>query len=250
MKLPLKFKPKYAYDLIRVGSKHDGGYLIEKTSFINSKFLFSFGISTNWDFEKDFIYKRNIQLIAFDGSINEEFWQNKKIIALEKMKKLSLKDLYQYMYIKYSFNKFFSKKNFVPKFISNKLPNSMTFKEAINLSEINEDIFLKIDIEGSEYEILGDILENQNKIIGIAIEFHQCNFYIKDITNFVNNLALEIVHIHANNYDDNKGKIIPDTMEFTFAKNPKGINKFKKLPHPYDRPNRSKNKEIILDFDD
>ena len=207
MKLPLKFKPKYSYDLIRVGSNHDGGYLIEKSSFINSRFLFSFGISTNWDFEKDFIYKRDVELIAFDGSINEKFWKDKKLKALEKIKKLSLKDFYQYAYIKYSFNKFFSKKNFVSKFISNKLPNSMTFKEAINLSKVNEDIFFKIDIEGSEYEILKDIVENQNMIIGIAIEFHQCNFYIKDISNFVDNFALEIVHIHANNYDNNKGKL-------------------------------------------
>ena len=30
MKLPNKLKPKFLYDLNRIGSSHDGGYLIEK----------------------------------------------------------------------------------------------------------------------------------------------------------------------------------------------------------------------------
>ena len=87
-------------------------------------------------------------------------------------------------------------------------------------------------------------------IIGIAIEFHQCNSYMKKISNFIDKFTLEIVHIHANNYDNNEGKSIPETIEFSFARNPKGIDKFKNLPHPYDSPNRSKNKEIILEFDE
>ena len=35
--LPKIFKPKYEYDLIRLGKDNDGGYLVEKESIFKSK---------------------------------------------------------------------------------------------------------------------------------------------------------------------------------------------------------------------
>ena len=43
---------------------------------------------------------------------------------------------------------------------------------------------------------------------------------------------------------------IPNTLEITFAKNPKAIGNFKMLPHILDSPNRAKNSEINLTFDE
>jgi len=68
--LPNIFRPKFDFDIIRLGTDFDGGYLVEKSSVINSKFLFSFGISTNWDFEKDFIKINNNKFLAYDGSVS------------------------------------------------------------------------------------------------------------------------------------------------------------------------------------
>jgi len=48
--LPACFLPDKTYDLIRVGSTHDGGYLVEKNSIYQSRKLISLGISTNWTF--------------------------------------------------------------------------------------------------------------------------------------------------------------------------------------------------------
>tara|TARA_B100001093_G_scaffold426562_1_gene420560 strand:+ start:3771 stop:4523 length:753 start_codon:yes stop_codon:yes gene_type:complete len=250
MKLPLKFRPKYSYDLIRIGSKHDGGYLIEKTSYDKSKFLFSFGVSTNWDFEKDFIKKNKINFLAFDGSINNEFWLRKRKIALDKVKSLSFKKIFEYFYLKKSFKSFFNNKNFYSKFISNSLKNSITFDTALSLSNIKNDLFFKIDIEGSEYDFLDDLIKNQDKINGLAIEFHQCNANLDKLLDFIVSFKLDLVHIHANNYDNLNNKIIPDTLEISFSKNPRILNGFQKLPHRLDSPNRSKNKEIQIDFDD
>ena len=88
-KLDNIFKPKFYYDLRRIGSNHDGGYLIENSSLENAEFLISFGISTNWDFEKDFIKYKNINFLAFDGSIDEKFGR--------KMKKKHTKNLKGYL---------------------------------------------------------------------------------------------------------------------------------------------------------
>ena len=249
MILPKIFKPKFNYDLIRIGSKHDGGYLIEKSSMQKAQFLFSFGVSTNWEFEKEFISKTNVNFVAFDGSVDKKFWENEKKLAIIKLKKLSFSKFLRYFFVKRSFYKFFHNKKLISKYIGNDSGNFITFNEALSFSKINNDLFFKIDIEGSEYDILEDILANQKKLIGLAIEFHQCNKNIILIKSFVSRLELELVHIHANNYDDLSSFSIPESIEITFAKNPKKIGNFKKLPHFLDRPNRSKNKEIELDFE-
>ena len=64
--LPLSFKPKYKCELIRIGSKNDGGYLVEKQSFIKSKFLIGVGINDDWKFEKEF----NKPFIGIDDQIS------------------------------------------------------------------------------------------------------------------------------------------------------------------------------------
>lgn len=249
MILPKIFKPKFNYELVRIGSKHDGGYLIEKSSMQKTQFLFSFGVSTNWEFEKEFINKTNVNFVAFDGSVDKQFWENEKKLAIIKLKKLSFAKFLRYFFIKRSFYKFFHNKKLISKYIGNNSGNFITFNEALSFSKINSDLFFKIDIEGSEYDILEDILANQKKLIGLAIEFHQCNKNISVIKSFVSRFELELVHIHANNYDDLSSFSIPESIEITFAKNPKKIGNFKKLPHFLDRPNRSKNKEIELDFE-
>ena len=143
----------------------------------------------------------------------------------------------------------FLSSNLKIKYISNVLDNSMTLDQVFQLSKSDHN-FLKIDIEGSEYEILNDILRYQEKITGIAIEFHDCRLNLDKISNFIKSLSLELVHIHANNYDLDHEEIIPNTLEITFSRSPVGISKFKNLPHKLDNPNRSKSPEINLKFND
>ena len=243
--LPNILKPKYSYDLIRLGTDFDGGYLIERSSLINSNFLLSFGISTNWDFERDFININKVGYLAFDGSVNEKFWNN---LITNKLKRLSFSKALKFIIKKNQFYKFFNKKNFISKYIGKTMNNSITLNKILLKIDKNK-IFLKIDIEGSEYEILQEILDNQSKILGLAIEFHQCNLNMKNIINFIEKFNLDLVHIHANNYDKFYDNRIPDILEITFAKDPKSMGEYLDLPHKLDMPNKSKSEEIILKFE-
>ena len=243
--LPRIFRPNYEFDIIRLGTNYDGGYLVERSSMLNSKYLFSFGISTNWDFEKDFISINNIEFLALDGSVSHHFWDN---LIISKIKRLSLSKAIKIWNQKISFYRFFNEKNFVSKYIGKSLPNSLSFTEVINKVKSN-NIFFKIDIEGSEYEILNEILYHQNNIIGLCIEFHNCNAYFDKIQKFIKNFKLELVHIHANNYEQPLNNYFPNILEITFAKNPKVIGEYKELPHSLDMPNRSKDDDIVLKFE-
>ena len=48
-----------------------------------------------------------------------------------------------------------------------------------------EKIFLKIDIEGSEYRILDQIIAQQNLLTGMVIEFHDCDLHYRRIEKFI-----------------------------------------------------------------
>ena len=58
-KFPQNLKPVFVddRDLIRLGSIDDGGYVVPIETVKSSNVLISFGISDNWDFEKDFLRK-------------------------------------------------------------------------------------------------------------------------------------------------------------------------------------------------
>ena len=60
--LPKNFRPEGLYDLIRLGSDNDGGYLVDPNSVQESKALLALGIGKNWSFEKDFLDKKIITL--------------------------------------------------------------------------------------------------------------------------------------------------------------------------------------------
>ena len=193
--LPKIFKPKFDFDVIRLGTDFDGGYLVEKSSVINSKFLFSFGISTNWDFEKDFININNNKFLAYDGSVSDQFWND---LILNKIKRLSFNKALKLFIQKKKFYKFFNDKNFISKYIGKSIDNSTTFTEVIHKNSLN-DLFFKIDIEGYEYEILDEILFFQNRIIGLCIEIQRCNYNINKIISFNHTFSLELIHSHVNN---------------------------------------------------
>ena len=92
--------------------------------------------------------------------------------------------------------------------------------------------FIKIDIEGSEYRILEEILHYQKNFTGIVIEFHDVDLHLRKIVNFVENLQLTLVHIHPQNPAFVTDSNIPTQIELSFAKNPKIISPEAKIPHP------------------
>ena len=79
IEFPNSLKPFFVdnEDLIRLGSIDDGGYVVPIQTVNSSKVLLSFGISDNWEFEKDFLKKTSAKLLAYDHTIDKEFWLSK-----------------------------------------------------------------------------------------------------------------------------------------------------------------------------
>lgn len=240
--LPKIFKPENEYDLIRLGQDNDGGYLVEKKSFENTECLISLGINDDWSFEEDFL-KKNIIIKCFDDVLDEKFLL-KKIIN-------------HFIFFFSNSNNFSLLKNCISNYFSFlRIKKKIQFnKKSISYNDLNKilsqetnNIFLKIDIEGHEYRILDDLLLNQKKIIGLVIEFHDCDLHLEKIIKFLNSFNLTLVHIHGNNASirDLNGDIV--VLELTFSKNPIQVSDICVLPNKLDMPNSHNKSEVILNF--
>jgi hypothetical protein len=250
--LPAKLKPKKLYDLIRLGKNNDGGYLVCKKSIKDSKLLFSFGISDDISFEEDFKKKNNSQIIAFDPTSTNIFFFKKIISNLIKLK---IKDFIFSILNFYNFKRFFNIKNnlFIKKKIGigGSLPfHSISFDEILNLSKGNKDIFFKIDIEGSEYRILDDLIKNSKLIVGLAIEFHDVDINLDKILHFIEKIDLKLIHIHPNNYAGLGINNIPSILELTFSRNPVKVDDNLNLPHNLDQKNNPNSNDIDIFFNE
>jgi hypothetical protein len=241
--LPNEFNPKSLFDLLRVGKNNDGGYLVEKNSIKNSKTLISFGIGSDWSFEANFKSIKNVKIFAYDYTVNNYFWSKRS------------KDLF------ILFNNFFKNENenyFFAKKISkigikNYESFSLEIQDIFNSIEFNyyggePPFFFKIDIEGSEYRILDDLVKYSSNIEGIVIEFHQADLHLERIINFIKNINLQLCHIHANNFENCDKFNTPTTLELTFSKNPIKLKGEPTFPHSLDQKNNPNNDEIIIKF--
>jgi hypothetical protein len=168
--------------------------------------------------------------VLFDGSINKEF-----------VEKISQK------------NPEFNNPGFSFKYQNISAHNSNETNNLHSLIESHDNIFVKMDIEGFEYEWVNSLSEEHlNSIDQICIEFHEAHLDEKRWEVFSKlNRSHFLVHVHTNNwkgilrnsekfaishsYVNINGVIIPRVMESTyihkkFLKNP-SLNK---TPFPLD----------------
>jgi len=228
MKLSKKFnylRPLKVNDLIRVGNKKDGGYLIPAEAFWNIDGILSFGLGYNFTFEEHAYYMNNrLNIIVYDHSVNFFCFLT-----------LFLKSIKRIFYFKSNLinilAQFNNLVNYVKFFLINKkikhssskivkkvsLPNEKNLKSIFcNLKE--KKILLKIDIDGDEYQIIRQIKDFTKKVHILIIEFHNLDKkrkLFKDSVFFLKTF-FNIVHIHGNNYCPLCKDNFPEVVELTF----------------------------------
>ena len=245
-------------NLVRVGPKTDGGYVVDKRIFKKSKTLITCGLNDDWEFERDYLKKNHrTQIITYDHTVNKKFWVNrfkKDIISLLLFKKLKIGkilDVFKYLDYKFFFRD--NIKHHEKKIVYKKRNNKeTTIPDTLNR---NNDVVLKVDIEGDEYKVLNDIRKNSKKISFLIIELHDIHKNLGRIRSFIKRSDLRIVHIHANNYggiDKNKN---PKVIELSMLNSKKfKINKIlSKRRYPViglDYKNFKRRDDIKIEFNE
>lgn len=246
-KLPHFLSFRSAEDLVRIGREFDGGYLVSKADIENSEVLIGLGVNDDWSFEEQFIAQKDIEVFAYDASVSQKHFFKKFLKSLIRADKPRLAVHWFKTLLKY--RKFFSnhKVHHIKRFVGVNSSNGVynTLSEVLERTE-HSNIFLKIDVEGSEYRFLNTLVEHQSRITGLAIELHDCDIHLQKIEEFIREFNLNLVHVHANNnapvrLDDE----LPLVIELTFSKYGK-LSDDTFLPHQLDMPNNKNHPEICL----
>ena len=222
------------YQLIRIGSKNDGGYLIPD-DLEGIDYCYSPGVSDNADFELD-LANKGIKCFLADFSVEKSPISHKNI-------------------------------NFLKKYISNKIgqkyidfENWFKVTQKKSIQNNKENFILSMDIEGSELEVLSSMrTETLRKFRIIVLELHDLEriFHQPILTLYqsVINKILEnfvVAHIHPNNAFKKviRNNIdIPPLLEITFLNKSRVKCKetiYANYPHSKDAPNVLGKKDIKL----
>jgi hypothetical protein len=219
--LELKDFQPFNYDkLVRKGSTNDGGYLIPAD--ISAKFLISLGLGDDWKFELDLIkHKQVSKFIVVDHSVT---LLNLLRILFNRKRKIKAFIYRAIVLIRYVRAFTFLRNKHVKKKITKYGCNENSSE--INLNEIFKEfvvdskstIILKIDIEGSEFDIIEQVIEFSSQTLVLIIEFHEI---LKQKEKFKTSLELLkskflLIHTHVNNYGEINEFSIPNVCEFTF----------------------------------
>ncbi len=249
LKLPNILEPKQDYPLVRLGSSRDGGYLIDKRLLNND--LLSFGISGDWKFEKDWkrLSEPSCRIVTFDGSIGAAKFLVDAVASSFRLHKPDLimrnwrvlVDYFRFLKTQTSFHQKFLTRNTVG-------GAHETFPNALYNYSLTQPVFLKMDIEGNEYELLDVIIDHKASLVGIAIEFHNPLANIEAIKDFVSGIDMNITNVHANNclskYDSNRGE---PSIEISLSTQT-GTEPFSGHPHPLERENDPTCEPIAIKF--
>jgi len=218
-----KLKPiYYGKELIRIGAKNDGGYLVPD-DLAGITACFSPGVADISEFEK-YCADMGMNVFMADKSIEKPFQSH---------------ELFQF---------------------TNKHIGVITNEDFITIDDwvsssvtrFQDDLLLQIDIEGSEYEVF---LSASNKLMKrfriIVVEFHNLNqLWNKPYFTFASRVFDKIlqthscVHNHPNNFCDSvkKGNIeIPIVSELTFVRKDriKSSSFVSTFPHRLDSDNNT-----------
>ncbi len=228
-------KPYKVKNLVRFGRKFDGGYLVCSEAIKKVENLITLGVGDDISFEIDIEKKCSLKKIhLYDYTVNHILFI--KIIMKYIRRIITFRTKLD--------NLTHSIKNYISFVKFNKKPNVCLFKKKVvktvkgNIDiTLNEILFniegknnlLKIDIEGSEYEIIDDILSKSPMINMLIIEFHWINDNKEIFINSIKKLQnkFDIIHIHPNNYrQKEEHEDFFDVVEMTLIN--KEFNQFNK----------------------
>ena len=178
------------------------------------------GIGNDTSFEEDFVKINDCQIDAYDGTIEKDV-------------------------------DFFTipNRNLHTVNIGHGLGNK---KLSDILADEDRNVFLKCDIEGSEYEILNELIIHSHKFSGIVIEFHDVYEYplFNLLSNFISKIDLKLIHTHMNNhsYIEATNGYLPGCIELSFTSSKNISLTSVSLPHKLDMPNTAERDEFRITF--
>ena len=224
-------RPVACADLIRIGGVFDGGYVLPAFTVAGTRTMLSLGVSDDISFELDFL-RRNpaVRVLGYDHTVGQLFW-------LRKIGRHFLRVIYYFFTNRPKFIKYREKLGVALRILSFFGGPHRLVKKRIASSEESDtetlagalanlptsgphSTFLKMDIEGSEYEVMDELLRHHERFNVIAAEFHLLDTRTAAFNRAISQLSAHFycTHIHGNNYGRYAPELdFPVTVEITWV---------------------------------
>lgn len=193
-------------ELTRLGNMMDGGYVVPVDIIQQSEALLSLGLGDNWTFDQDWHrLKPQDAIHMYDGTVDPDQLRVQYNIPVRRN-----------IDLRAEYDRFFQ----APRqhWQENVGPGADQTSLATCLARLgSRRIFIKMDIEGGEYPMIGDLINYRDHITGMVMEFHFCNGGREQFQTAVQSLQVwyDIVHVHGNNHVDTGPEGLTDCMELT-----------------------------------
>jgi hypothetical protein len=261
MQVPMKlsdFRPVACETLARVGSPNDGGYVIPLDAAKAARALVSFGLSHDWTFEREFKkHNPDATIHCYDHTVSLrtafQFSIGQLVRAVLLFRQRALRKIFTWVDYKVFFRS--EATHFKQKISPDNQENSASIDDVFGRLPAGCPIFVKMDIEGSEYLVVEDLLQHSANIVAMAIEFHDVDIRPELFKSLVEKIKHDfyIVHIHGNNMGGLTPYNFPKAPEITFLSK----RFFDSVPPPsclkypipgLDRPNNPQLPEFAFEF--
>lgn len=203
-------------ELLKFGSIGDGGYYLRPETIKNCNLLLSGGISSNLEFEFDvFRFNTSTKLLMIDPTVSKFKLLSKGLARLFFKKPNKIRYLYNTLI-------------FMDLLKSERCKHLKLWLEApiqlLKLTKSNFDIedgiLLKLDIEGSEYDFLVEIISHLDKFSAMVFEFHDLHKKHDLVYEFIKKCSttFNLVHIAINPSGGFEGENNPKCIEVSLEK--------------------------------
>jgi hypothetical protein len=213
MVLPASWIAVPSDDLVRLGNTHDGGYVLSRAALAPARHLVSMGLNDDWSFESDYLDATQGAVVCFDHTVDAEFWAEKTLKNVLRRRWHKVADFRRY-------RAFFARPDAEHRrtMVGYDLPGQSVSLRTILAEKDRGEIGLKIDIEGWEYRLLDQLVEEQERIAFLVIEFHDVDLMADRITRFLAAAdQLVVVWTHANNFAGVDGSGNPIVLEMSLV---------------------------------
>lgn len=246
--------------LQRFGNNEDGGYVLPTPALKAIDAIVSFGISENFTFEEALAaVLPGAPIHGYDPTVSDRHFR--KRVARARMKFLRFRASWAEVADKYRSLAAY-RRVFAPPschfreriFNRSEGPGDATVDQVFARIGGRDHVLLKMDIEGAEYRVIGDILRYAGCIDILVVEFHDTDPLRAVFLAGMEQLLSEfrIVHLHGNNMAGVATDGLPEALEITFlAKRlaPAATARRRELPLAgLDFPNYPGTAELALDF--
>ena len=227
-------RPFTIQSLVRVGRPDgDGGYVVPEHILTSATTVLSLGLGTDWTFDLD-VRRRNpsAKIIGVDGTIAAKQFQRmdriariKGIIYTALGKGQKVRKYEEHRALAANYRMLFSAPHVhIEKMVGPKdTDTDVSIPTLLRYSNGQQHgTFIKMDIEGGEYDVIQDLINHADTISCITAEFHGLTTRPDMFMSAFETLTTKFtnVHIHGNNCGSYCDVLnIPDAVEITFVNN-------------------------------